>query len=72
MNDILCHICYVPTEEEMLCDKCDQHYCEDCSYTFTIHVQYEGGLCHWCSDQRRRKPITKSEIRQNKLRLIGI
>lgn len=42
------------------------------SYTFTLHYQYEESLCHWCPDQKRRKPLTKDEIRANKLRQIGL
>lgn len=65
-----CHICYVMTDELYTCDKCDNLYCYDCSYTFTIHYQYEGSLCHWCSDQGRRKKLTREELRNNKIELI--
>ncbi len=53
----ICYICYSQTEPEFICDKCEQFYCEDCSYTFTIHYQYEGSQCYWCSDQCRKKPL---------------
>ena len=68
-----CHICYSPVvEEDMVCDRCEEIYCHDCSYTFLLHYQYEGSLCFWCSDQDRRKPLTKNDIRENKIRLLGI
>lgn len=67
---IHCHICFQLTDEDFLCDTCDEYYCEDCSYTFSLHYQHQGARCHWCSDQSRRKPIRKEEIRNNKLKLI--
>ena len=65
-----CHICYTIEDELFICDKCDELYCLDCSYTYTIHFQYEGCMCHWCSDQKRLKELSKSDIRENKLKLI--
>ncbi len=65
-----CHICYSPNIDEWVCDRCEQHYCEDCSYTFGIHYQYEGALCYHCSDQNRRKPLTREMIRDNKIKLV--
>jgi len=68
-----CHICCSPdVEEDMACDRCEEIYCHDCSYTFSLHYQYEGSLCFWCSDQKRRNPLTKNDIRENKIRLLGI
>lgn len=68
---IHCHICYSTNiDEDFVCDRCNQYYCDDCSYTFSIHFQYEGSLCYECSDQRRRKPLTKDMIRDNKLMMI--
>jgi hypothetical protein len=65
-----CHICYSNEEELFICDKCEELYCLDCSYTFSIHFQYEGSLCYWCSEQKRLKTLSKSDIRENKLKLI--
>lgn len=66
-----CYICYsTQIEPEYVCDRCEKHYCWDCSYTFTIHYQYEGSLCHYCSDQRRRIPLTKDMKRNNKIKLV--
>jgi hypothetical protein len=65
-----CHICYKIENDIFTCDKCLELYCEDCSYTYTIHFQYEGCLCHWCSGQKRLKKLKKSDIRENKLKLI--
>jgi hypothetical protein len=71
MSKIHCHICYsTNVDEDFICDKCDQYYCEDCSYTFSLHYQHEGARCYWCSDQNRKKPLTKQEIRHNKLLLL--
>ncbi len=68
---IHCHICYTTNvDEDFVCDQCDQYYCEDCSYTYSLHFQYEGSLCYDCSDQRRIKPLTKDMIRENKINLI--
>jgi hypothetical protein len=70
---IHCHICYsTSVEEDCVCDTCDEYYCSECSYTFTLHYQHEGARCHWCADQSRRKPLTKEMIRENKLKLIGL
>ncbi len=67
---IPCYICYAPTDPEFICDRCDNHYCEDCSYSFTLHYQYEGGLCYWYSDQSRKKPLIKETVRENKIKWI--
>ena len=68
---IYCHICYsTNVDEDFICDTCDQHYCEECSYTFTLHYQHEGPRCYWCADQGRRKPLSKADIRNNKLKMI--
>ncbi len=47
----------------------DEVYCEDCSYTFSIHYQHEGARCFRCSEQKRLKPLSKETIRDNKLKL---
>jgi hypothetical protein len=71
MVDPHCHICYTTNVEPdiMVCDICDEVYCEDCSYTFTIHYQHQGARCFWCSNQNRLKPLSKETIRDNKLKL---
>lgn len=67
-----CHICYsINVDDDFICDKCDNYYCENCSYTYTIHFQYEGALCYFCSDQeRKRKRPLKEDIRNNKIDLL--
>lgn len=66
-----CHICYTTdVEDEFICDSCDNYYCEDCSYTFTLHYQFQGGRCYECSDQKRRKLLTKEMIRDNKIKFL--
>ena len=67
-NEIYCYICYEDTDDYMICDTCDNYYCGGCSYTYTLHYQHQGSRCYHCSDQRRRKSITKSQIRKNKLK----
>ena len=66
-----CYICYtmVLGTDIMVCDTCDEIYCEDCSYTFSLHYQHQGSRCHSCADQRRRKILTKEVIRDNKIKL---
>jgi hypothetical protein len=71
MQKIHCHICYsLDIDEDFICDRCEEYYCEDCSYTFTIHYQYEGSLCYYCSDQKRRKPLTKELKRHLKIKYL--
>ena len=65
-----CYICFQQIEENFVCDRCDEHYCEDCSYTFSLHYQHQGARCYSCADQSRRKPLTKQMIRDNKLNAI--
>lgn len=67
MSKIFCHICYSETSEELICDKCEKYYCEECSYTFTIHYQYEGSQCYYCSDQRRKNPVNMIQLRRENL-----
>jgi hypothetical protein len=66
-----CHICYSSrVDDDFICDVCDNYYCEDCSYTFTLHYQHQGPRCHFCSDQNRLKLLTKEMIRDNKIKLL--
>lgn len=60
----VCYIClsgdiFYDDGEAFICDTCDEYYCEDCSYTFTIHYQHEGMRCYICSGQKRRTPLCK-------------
>ena len=67
MNEKICYICLstdiVEDVEPIPCDRCDQYYCYDCSYTFSIHYQYEGNSCYICADQSRRKPLNKRDYK---------
>lgn len=66
-----CYICYSDNlDEDFVCDRCENYYCEDCSYTYSLHFQYQGSLCHYCSDQKRRKPLLKSDILDNRIKII--
>lgn len=65
-----CSICYRQTEPEFLCDMCDYYYCEDCSYQFTLHYQFQGTRCYRCAEQRRLSTLDKIEVRNNKLRCL--
>jgi hypothetical protein len=67
---IPCYICYSETDDEFICDMCNRHYCEGCSYTFSIHYQHEGGRCYWCSEQGRLKTLTRETIRDNKIKYL--
>ena len=49
-----CYICYGLTEPEFLCDTCNRYYCEDCSYMFSLHYQFQGCRCYQCADQYKR------------------
>ena len=71
MSKIHCYICYTTNvDEEYVCDKCEEHYCGDCSCTYDIHTQCDSNLCYTCADQFRKKSLTKSMIRDNKLLLL--
>lgn len=67
MTNRFCYICYDSTEGEMICDICDQFYCHECSYSFTLFYQHEGSRCHYCSDQSRKSKLTKDKLRNNKI-----
>lgn len=60
-----CYICYSEDIEEMVCDICGQHYCYDCSYTFSIHYQHQGSRCYECAGQNRREPFDRREVKIN-------
>ena len=65
-----CYICKGMTEDYMVCDRCHEHYCEDCSYTYSLHFQYQGSLCYECSGQDRITPLLKEEVRENVIDII--
>ena len=68
-----CNICYsLRVDTWMVCDICEEYYCEDCSYTFGIHYQFQGSRCYQCADQYRRTSLTKEEKRNNKLIILGL
>lgn len=62
-----CYICYSKTDDDYICDRCDEHYCYDCSYTFSLHYQHQGSRCYYCADQSRRDQLTKEDKRNNLL-----
>jgi hypothetical protein len=65
-----CYICFSDkTDDDFICDTCEQNYCEDCSYTFSLHYQHQGSRCHYCADQPRRNTLTIQLKRDNKLKL---
>lgn len=67
---IPCYICYSQTDEEFICDMCDNYYCDGCSYTFGIHYQHYVSRCFKCSEQRRIRTLTKETIRDNKIKYL--
>ena len=69
MSDIWCGLCYsLDVDEDFICDTCDEYYCEDCSYSYTIHYQHQGCRCHECADQDRRESLSQNEKRDRKLK----
>lgn len=62
----LCDICYSETNYLEKCEFCEKKYCEDCSYLFTIHFQFQGSMCIICSEQRRNNLAT-AKVRKNKI-----
>jgi len=67
-----CNICFGLTDEDIICNKCDELYCYDCSSTYTIHNQIDYNCCYNCSDQTRRNKLTIEILRDNKLNMILI
>ena len=68
---IYCSICYVMNvDEDFICDTCEGYYCDECSYTFSLHYQFQGSRCYLCADQRRRKHLSLLEKRENKFNLL--
>lgn len=67
--DNICHICLSDNIIDdgdgtpLTCDKCGEFYCEECSYTFSIHFQYQGSLCYHCANQSRRAPLNKRDYK---------
>jgi hypothetical protein len=67
-----CYICYSTNVDcDMICDMCDEIYCEGCSYTFSLHYQHQGSRCYVCAEQSRMSYLSKADIRDNKLKLLG-
>lgn len=62
-----CYICYGITEPNMICDRCDNLYCDECSYSFTQHYQFHGARCFECSGQSRLNPLFKNIYRKNRI-----
>ena len=70
---IYCGRCFtLNVDENFICDKCEEHYCEECSYTFSPHYQFQGSRCYLCADQSRRNKLGISTIRDNKLIIFNI
>jgi hypothetical protein len=68
---IQCYICYTTAvDPEWVCDRCNEHYCEDCSYTFGLHYQFQGSRCYRCADQDRREKLDERDIRENRINQI--
>jgi hypothetical protein len=45
----------------------DNYYCEDCTYIFSPHYQFQGARCYKCADQYRIS-LNKVQVRDNKVR----
>lgn len=64
----ICHICLsddvkVDDDQPLICDRCGEIYCYDCSYTFTLHYDYQGSLCYRCSGQQRKTPLNRRDYK---------
>jgi hypothetical protein len=57
----MCDDVFYDDNEALICDICEEYYCYDCSYTFSIHYQHEGMRCYLCADQSRRKILDKRD-----------
>jgi len=45
-----CHCCGRETEKEWICERCNQHYCDNCSAPFTYMNQIDFPCCEDCAD----------------------
>jgi hypothetical protein len=68
MGEKVCYIClsediFIDDDEPLICDMCDEYFCYDCSYTFSLHYQHQGSRCYQCADQRRRKPLNRRDYK---------
>lgn len=64
-----CEICNGLTDPEWICDNCERYFCEYCSYTFSLHYQFQGNRCYQCADQSRRTSLIP-DLRDNSIRYI--
>lgn len=64
-KEVNCYICGTVTDECLTCDRCDNYYCEECSYIFGIYYQFQGARCYRCSEQTRIKPLLKEKVRES-------
>ncbi len=71
-NIIYCINCYTMdnVDPDFICDRCEGYYCSECSYSFTLHYQFQGSRCYLCADQSRRNALTLETKRENKIKLI--
>ena len=45
-----CHICSGKTDEEWVCEICDEYYCENCSSTYNQFSQIDYNCCRNCQE----------------------
>ncbi len=43
-----CHCCGGETEKEWVCERCERHYCDNCSAPFTYMNQIDFPCCEDC------------------------
>lgn len=66
-----CIHCFSTSVEECdICDICECRYCYDCSYTYSLHYQFQGSRCYMCADQSRRTKLPLDDKRVNAIKLL--
>ena len=50
-NRVCCYICNSTTNEEFVCDVCEENYCEEHSATYNQFTQIDYNCCKMCANQ---------------------
>jgi hypothetical protein len=69
---VKCYICHSPLQDLYICDRCEEYYCENCSYSYTLNYQFQGSRCYACAGQDRRYKLSIEEIDRNGALIIQI
>ena len=70
-TDIIhCHNCYtMKVDEDCVCERCEQYYCDKCSARMTYHNQIDYNCCCNCSYQDPKHVDFKKDVDKNLIEL---